>query len=141
MLKNDLGKSWSLILLGIISSSQEFSGIFYVLWRKKVLNFAIFLMFFFWFKSSFTVKKDSIHAENHWNSSINYIFLKIGFPDRFRKILVPGYERPFGKLTALLCIICPTWCCQKREKITSSKNLKFVLLTHEPMKKDCWDQY
>ena len=50
-------KSCSRKFPGIISGSREFSGIFYVLRRGNVLNFTIFQMFFFWFRSSFTVEK------------------------------------------------------------------------------------
>jgi len=101
-------KSCSRKFPGIISGSREFSGIFYVLRRGNVLNFIILQMFFFWFRSSFTVEKNTIHAEHHWNSSMNCIFLRIGvflsfykvsfkvsgnsreFPDWFREIPVPG---------------------------------------------------
>ena len=107
-------KSCSRKFPGIISGSREFSGIFYVLRRGNVLNFTIFQMFFFWFRSSFTVEKNTIHAENHWNSSMNCIFLRIGvflsfykvsfkvpgnsreFPDWFREIPVPGNENLSG---------------------------------------------
>ena len=107
-------KSCSRKFPGIISGSREFSGIFYVLRRGNVINFTIFQMFFFWFRSSFTVEKNTIHAENHWNSSMNCIFLRIGvflsfykvsfkvpgnsreFPDWFREIPVPGNENLSG---------------------------------------------
>ena len=107
-------KSCSRKFPGIISGSREFSGIFYVLRRGNVLNFTIFQMFFFWFRSSFTVEKNTIHAENHWNSSMNCIFLRIGvflsfykvsfkvpgnsreFPAWFREIPVPGNENLSG---------------------------------------------
>ena len=107
-------KSCSRKFPGIISGSREFSGIYYVLRRGNVLNFTIFQMFFFWFRSSFTVEKNTIHAENHWNSSMNCIFLRIGvflsfykvsfkvpgnsreFPAWFREIPVPGNENLSG---------------------------------------------
>ena len=115
-------KSCSRKFPGIISGSREFSGNFYVLWRGKALNFPFFKMFFFWFRSSFTVEKNTIHAENHWNSSMNCIFLRIGvflsfykvsfkvpgnsreFPDWFREIPVPGNENLSGNRPPYLII-------------------------------------
>ena len=115
-------KSCSRKFPGIISGSREFSGIFYVLRRGNVLNFTIFQMFFFWFRSSFTVEKNTIHAENHWNSSMNCIFLRIGvflsfykvsfkvpgnsreFPDWFREIPVPGNENLSGNRPPYYCL-------------------------------------
>ena len=61
---------------GIFSISREISGNFYILWVKNSsisLNFADFSL---GLESNFTVKIDSIKAENHCNTPNNCIFFQ-----------------------------------------------------------------
>mgnify|MGYP006903938848 CR=1 FL=1 len=95
------GKFISSSLPGNFSISREFSGIFYVLWRYKFLNFTIFQIIFFWLRSNFTVKKDSIQVENHCNSSKKCIFSQKRdvFDFLYSKFSVPGNSREFSGIS------------------------------------------